>query len=169
MQLCLRFGISELAAGEAWEDLETRPRVITGEVKEQVEVRLLLKHSLDQISKKLASQGIMVSAGSIYQHLLNDRKRRGALWKKLRINGTCRYRRRNKVGRAEEIERASEKERAELKQAAKKGGREEKGGWEVGEGDPDKIQKVDQPQRIPLGRYPRPAGEREVAQGIFWM
>ena len=43
----------------------------------QVEVRLLLKHSLDQISKKLASQGIMVSAGSIYQHLLNDRKRRG--------------------------------------------------------------------------------------------
>lgn len=43
----------------------------------QVDVRLLLKHSLDQISKKLASQGIMVSAKFIYQHLLNDRKRGG--------------------------------------------------------------------------------------------
>ena len=43
----------------------------------QVDVRLLLKHSLDQISKKLASQGIMVSAEFIYQYLLNDRKRGG--------------------------------------------------------------------------------------------
>ncbi len=56
---------------------KTRPRVIIGEVKEQVEARLLLKYSLDQISKKLASQGIMISVEFIYQHLLNDRKRGG--------------------------------------------------------------------------------------------
>lgn len=82
---------------------KTRPKVITGEVKEQVEVRLLLKHSPDQISKKLALQEMMVSPESIYQHILNDRKSGGALWKQLRINGTRRYRRRNKVGRAEKI------------------------------------------------------------------
>ena len=57
---------------------KTRPRVITREVKEQAEAQLLLKHSFDQISKKLALQGVIVSAESIYQHLINDRKHKGA-------------------------------------------------------------------------------------------
>ena len=57
---------------------KTRPRVITREVKEQAEAQLLLKHSFDQISKKLALQGVMLSAESIYQHLINDRKHMGA-------------------------------------------------------------------------------------------
>ena len=57
---------------------KTRSRVITGEAKEHVEARLLLKHSLDRMSKKLASQEVMVSAESIHQRLINNRKLRGA-------------------------------------------------------------------------------------------
>ena len=82
---------------------KTRPKVIVEEVKQQVEARLLLKHSPDQISKKLALMGMSVSCESIYQYVRIDRKNGGSLWKELRINGTRRYRRRNKVGRAEKI------------------------------------------------------------------
>jgi len=90
---------------------KTRAKVITGEVKEQVEARLLVKHSPDQISKKLALAGMSVSHESIYQHVLVDRKNGGTLWKELRINGTRRYRRRNKVGRGEKI-----KDRVDIEQ-----------------------------------------------------
>jgi hypothetical protein len=55
------------------------------------------------MSKKLALQGVLVSHESIYRHPLDDRKSGGFLWKQLRINGTRRYRRRNKVGRKEKI------------------------------------------------------------------
>jgi IS30 family transposase len=80
-----------------------RAAVITGEVKEQVDARILLKHSPDQISKKLGLLKLKVSHESIYQYILEDRKGGGFLWKQLRINGTRRYRRRNKVGRGEKI------------------------------------------------------------------
>lgn len=80
-----------------------RPKVVSGEIKDQVEARLFLKHSPDQISRKLALEGVLVSHESIYQHVVVDRKNGGELWKHLRINGTRRYRRRNKVGRAEKI------------------------------------------------------------------
>ena len=53
---------------------KTRPKVITGEVREQVEARLLLKHSPDQISEKMALQKMFVSHESIYQYVLSDRK-----------------------------------------------------------------------------------------------
>jgi len=76
---------------------KTRAKVVSGEVQQQIEARLQVKHSPDQISKKLAEQGMKVS------HVLGDRKSGGALWKQLRINGTRRYRRRNKVGRGEKI------------------------------------------------------------------
>jgi len=78
-------------------------KVITGVVKEQVDARILVKHSPDQISKKLKLQNIHVSHESIYQYILADRVSGGFLWKQLRINGTRRYRRRNKVGRGEKI------------------------------------------------------------------
>lgn len=81
----------------------TRKKVMTGEIQQQVEARLLLNHSPDQISKKLALQGVIVSHESIYCHVRNDRKSGGSLWKHLRINGTRRYRRRNKVGRVGKI------------------------------------------------------------------
>jgi len=78
-------------------------KVITGVVKEQVDARILVKHSPDQISKKLKLQNIHVSHESIYQYILADRVSGGFLWKQLRINGTRRYRRRNKVERGEKI------------------------------------------------------------------
>ena len=85
------------------EQKRSRAKVVTGEVKDQVEARLLMKHSPDQISEKLSLMGMSVSHESIYQHVLIDRKNGGNLWKELRINGTRRYRRRNKVGRGEKI------------------------------------------------------------------
>ncbi|MDB4569726.1 IS30 family transposase, partial [Akkermansiaceae bacterium] len=72
-------------------------------MKEQVAARILVKHSPDQISKKLKLQNIHISHESIYQYILADRVSGGFLWRRLRINGTRRYRRRNKVGRGEKI------------------------------------------------------------------
>lgn len=80
-----------------------REKVLVGDLKDEVEARLMLKHSPDQISKALALRGLRVSHESIYQHVVADRKSGGSLWKQLRINGTRRYRRRNKVGRVEKI------------------------------------------------------------------
>ncbi|MDB4586217.1 IS30 family transposase [Akkermansiaceae bacterium] len=93
-------------AGElakARQQQKARAKVITGVVKEQVDARILVKHSPDQISKKLKLQNIHVSHGSIYQYILADRVSGGFLWRQLRINGTRRYRRRNRVGRTEKI------------------------------------------------------------------
>ena len=81
----------------------SRPRVVTGPVKEQIEQRLLRKHSPDQISNALAMEGVQVSHEAIYRHIDADKKEGGELWRELRINGKRRYRRRSKVGRAEKI------------------------------------------------------------------
>lgn len=80
-----------------------RAAVITGEIKSQVDSRLLMKHSPDQISARLAMMGFKVSHETIYCYVAQDRKEGGELWKHLRINSKRRYRRRNKVGRAEKI------------------------------------------------------------------
>lgn len=80
-----------------------RAKVIVGELKDEVEARLILKHSPDQISKTLALAGMQVSHESIYNHVIADRKKGGTLWRTLRINGTRRYRRRSKTGRVEKI------------------------------------------------------------------
>ena len=80
-----------------------RARVITGAVKIQVEARLRLKHSPEQISGKLAKLGIAVSCEAIYMHVENDKKNGGDLWENLRINSKRRYRRRSKVGRGDKI------------------------------------------------------------------
>lgn len=80
-----------------------RAAVVVGLVKAEVETRLRLKHSPEQISGKLATHGIAVSHESIYKHIKRDRKASGDLWKNLRINGKRRYRRRSKMGRGEKI------------------------------------------------------------------
>lgn len=80
-----------------------RGKVIAGEVKIEVEARLRIKHSPEQISGKLAKRGIRVSHGTIYRHVELDKKEGGVLWKNLRINGKRRYRRRSKVGRGDKI------------------------------------------------------------------
>lgn len=81
----------------------SRPKVVAGQVREEVEARLLLKHSPDQISERLAMEGVHVSHESIYRHIARDKREGGELWRQLRINGKRRYRRRSKAGRAEKI------------------------------------------------------------------
>jgi IS30 family transposase len=81
----------------------TRPKVMVGIIKDEVEARLRIKHSPDQISNSLALKGLKVSHETIYQHLVDDRKAGGDLSLNLRINGKRRYRRRSKIGRGEKI------------------------------------------------------------------
>ena len=81
----------------------TRPRVMVGIIKDEVEARLRIKHSPDQISKSLVLRDLYVSHETIYQHIANDRKAGGHLSLNLRINGRRRYRRRSKIGRGEKI------------------------------------------------------------------
>jgi len=65
----------------------TRPKVMTGILKDAVEARLRIKHSPDQISKSLALRDLRVSHETIYQHIAADRKAGGDLSLNLRING----------------------------------------------------------------------------------
>lgn len=81
----------------------SRPRVMVGAIKEEVEARLRIKHSPDQISNTLILSGLKVSHETIYQHVARDRKEGGDLASNLRINGKRRYRRRNTTGRGEKI------------------------------------------------------------------
>jgi IS30 family transposase len=81
----------------------SRPKVMVGIIKDEVEARLRIKHSPDQISKSLALRELKVSHETIYQHIADDRKAGGDLSLNLRINGRRRYRRRSKIGRGEKI------------------------------------------------------------------
>ena len=81
----------------------TRPKVVVGVIKEEVENRLRLKHSPDQISGALKLAKMEVSTESIYQYVIEDRKQGGDLYTHLRINGKRRYKKRVKVGRGEKI------------------------------------------------------------------
>jgi transposase, IS30 family len=81
----------------------TRPKVIVGSVKDEVEYRLKCKHSPDQISKSLAFQNVKVSHETIYKHIAKDKEGGGDLVSNLRINSRRRYRRRSKIGRGEKI------------------------------------------------------------------
>ncbi len=80
-----------------------RAKSVVGDVRADVEARLRLKHSPEQISGKLGKQGVAVSHESIYKHVERDKNDGGNLWKNLRINGKRRYRRRSKVGRGDKI------------------------------------------------------------------
>lgn len=81
----------------------SRPKVMVGVVKEEVETRLRIKHSPEQISNALALRGLEVSHETIYQHVARDKKAGGDLASNLRINGKRRYRVRNKIGRGTKI------------------------------------------------------------------
>jgi IS30 family transposase len=81
----------------------TRPKVVVGMIKDEVEARLRIKHGPDQISKSLVLRDLNVSHETIYQHIANDSKAGGDLSLNLRINGRRRYRRRSKIGRGEKI------------------------------------------------------------------
>jgi IS30 family transposase len=90
-------------ASERQREKPSRPRVVTGPIKDQIDARLLCKHSPDQISNTLAREGLQVSHEAIYRYIEEDKKAGGGLWRELRINGKRRYRRRSKVGRGEKI------------------------------------------------------------------
>ena len=76
---------------------------------------LLVKHSPDQISKRLALLGMNVSHESIYGYVSVDCKGGGNLWRSLRINIARRYLWRNKEGRREEIRNRVDMEKRSLK------------------------------------------------------
>jgi len=78
---------------------QARWRVITGDLADQIVVRLEAKHSPEQISGGLALTGQCVSTSAIYEHIGRDKKAGGGLHLNLRINGRRRYRRRNKANR----------------------------------------------------------------------
>ena len=94
---------AERLAKERKSGKRTRPKVMVGILKEEVDARLRIKHSPDQISKSLALRGLKVSHETIYQYLESDKKAGGDLSINLRINGKRRYRRRSKIGRREKI------------------------------------------------------------------
>ena len=104
-----------------------RGKVVAGEVRIEVEARLRIKHSPEQISGKLAKRSISVSHGAIYSHVESDKKAGGELWKHLRINGRRRYRRRSKVGRGEKI-----RDRVDISERPEEvGERSRYGDWEA--------------------------------------
>jgi transposase, IS30 family len=94
---------AERLAKERKSGKRTRPKVMVGIIKEEVEARLRTKHSPDQISKALALRNLRVSHETIYQHVVADREAGGDLALNLRINGKRRYRRRSKIVRGEKI------------------------------------------------------------------
>jgi IS30 family transposase len=98
-----RPGVASRLAKERGRAKKPRAKVMVGSVKVEVEARLSLKHSPEQISGKLAKRGIAVSHESIYRHVERDKKHGGKLWRNLRINGKRRYRRRSKAGRGDKI------------------------------------------------------------------
>ena len=105
----------------------SRPPVMVGIIKDEVEARLRIKHSPDQISNSLALEGLKVSHETIYQHIANDRKTGGSLSLNLRINGRRRYRRRSKIGRGEKIPNRVDIE----ERPAVVSGRKRYGDWEA--------------------------------------
>jgi transposase, IS30 family len=118
---------AERLARERQRAKKPRAKVVVGSTKDLVEQRLRAKHSPDQISRKLALEGVAVSHESIYKHVSWDKKNGGELWRELRINGKRRYRRRSKAGRGEKIpDRIDIDERP-----AEVAGRERYGDWEA--------------------------------------
>ena len=78
---------AERLATERKSRKRTRPKAMVGIIKDEVEARLRIKHSPDQISKSLALRDLKVSHETIYQHIADDRKAGGDLALNLRING----------------------------------------------------------------------------------
>lgn len=81
----------------------SRPRLVCGSLKEEVDRRLKLKHSPEQISGALRLEGIELSHETIYSYISREKAAGGHLYQSLRINGKRRYRRRAKAGRVGKI------------------------------------------------------------------
>lgn len=80
---------------------QRKAQKIQGIVAEEVESRLSLLHSPEQISGSMALEGFDApSHESIYQYIANDKAAGGKLFSYLRINGKRRYRRRVKGSRS---------------------------------------------------------------------
>ena len=77
---------AERLAKERKSQKRTRPKVMVGIIKDEVEARLRIRHSPDQISKSLALLDLKVSHETIYQYIAADRKAGGDLSLNLRIN-----------------------------------------------------------------------------------
>jgi IS30 family transposase len=71
-----------------------RTPVIVGDFQLEVDRRLRLKHSPEQISLGMARNSQRVSHETIYSYIRLDRSQGGSLYLELRINGKRRYRRR---------------------------------------------------------------------------
>ncbi len=78
---------------------KSRPRVIVGEVREEIEQRLRAKQSPQQIRGAMHRLGGGPSHETIYQHIMADKKAGGDLWSHLRINSRRRRRPRVKASR----------------------------------------------------------------------
>lgn len=81
----------------------SRPRLVEGSLREEIDGRLERKHSPEQISGALRLEGTRISHETIYSHIARDKAAGGTLYKSLRINGKRRYRRRVKAGCAGKI------------------------------------------------------------------
>jgi transposase, IS30 family len=81
-----------------------RRAVLEGDLLVEVERRLRLRYSPEQISGSLRKEGLdRVSHETIYRYVREDKKAGGDLYTYLRINGKRRYRRRAKAGRYNKI------------------------------------------------------------------
>lgn len=94
---------AERLARERKSGKRTRPKVMVGIIKDEVEARLKRIHSPDQVRYALALRDLKVSHETIYQYLERDREAGGVLALNLRINGKRRFRRRSKIGRRGKI------------------------------------------------------------------
>lgn len=81
------------------ESKRSRPRKIVEEVQDEVEERLLRKHSPEQISGAFARLNQHVSHEAIYRHIAVNKDAGGDLWRHLRINNRKRRRPRVKASR----------------------------------------------------------------------
>ena len=106
-----RYKQADAKASERQAAKKKRDRVIVGKVEEQVRKRLGLKHSPEQISLRLKSEGVQVSHESIYRYVIDDKTQGGTLYTNLRINGKRRYRRRSKATRTKIPDRIGIEER----------------------------------------------------------
>ena len=70
----------------------SRPKVVVGVVKEEVEALLRITHSPEQISNALKLNGLNVSHATIYQHIVREKKAGGDLASNLRIEVDPKFR-----------------------------------------------------------------------------
>lgn len=103
-----------------------RAPIITGEFQLEVDRRLRLKHSPEQISLGMARNSQIVSHETIYSYIRRDRAEGGSLYLELRINGKRRYRRRAGNRRSKIPNRVCIENRPEIVASRKR-----YGDWEV--------------------------------------